>query len=214
MKKEFPTQLIVALFILLVGGSVLAGEYFLVKWYPRRKQQVAEETLKLLPYRSDALGIEMQVAAGIYGKVESFPGGVKILRPKFWGVGPSLTITSQPNPDHTFEFSPHTLAKWQTQGVYEEIPRYRYEHTKIMDRDAVLIRQYKNRSMLLTARVISPERIIEGDCTPGQADEDLYMQACEASVRSLKVAGPPPPVTATPGIQEIATPGTGATPTH
>lgn len=196
-------QLVFALAVLLLGGGVLGGEYFLAKWYPRHEQRVSEETLKLLPYRNDALGVEMQVAAGIYGKIEDFPGGAKILRPSFWTVGPSLTITSQPNPDRTFEFTPQILAKWQTQGTYEEIPRYRFDHTKISNRDAVLVGQWKDRAMLLTARIISSERIIQADCTPGRADEALYMQACEASLRSIKVSGPEPPPPPAPGVLEL-----------
>jgi hypothetical protein len=205
MKKEISTQLLFAFSTLIVGGGILVGEYFLVKWYPRHQQRVQEETLKLLRYRNESLGIDMQVAAGLYGKVESFPGGVRIMRPKFWSIPPSLTITSQPNPDGTFEFAPQILAKWQTQGVYEEIPRYHFERTRINKRDAVLIWQYKNRAMLLTARVISPERLIEIFCTPGREDEALFMQACEASVHTLKVAGPEPPAPAPP-IMELVSP--------
>jgi len=205
MKREISTQLLVALGIVLLGGGILGGEYFLVKWYPRHQQRVQEEALKLLPYRNDSLGIEMQVAAGLYGEVENFPGGVRITRPKFWSIPPSLTITSQPNPDGTFEFSPQIMAKWQTQGTYEDIPRYHFEHTRINNRDAILIWQYKNRAMLLTVRVISSERLIEMYCTPGREDEELFMQACESTVHTLKVAGPepPPPV---PLILELATP--------
>jgi len=208
MKREIPTQLVFALLIVLVGGAILAGEYFLVKWYPHHLRRVRDEALTLLPYRNDGLGIELQVAAGLYGKVESFPGGVKIRRPKFWSIGPSLTITSQFNPDGTYEFSPEILAKWQTQGTYEEIPRYRFQRAKIHNRDAVLIWQYKDRAMLLTARVISPDRIIEADCTPGRADETLFLEACEASVRTLKIAGPEPPAPAPP-VLELASPATG-----
>lgn len=197
------TQLLVGLAIVVLGGAALGGEYFLVKWYPRHRQRVADETLKLLRYRNDGLGIELQVAAGIYGKIQSFPGGVKIFRPAFWSLGPSLTITAQPNPDSAAEFSPQILAKWETQGVTEEIPRYHFEHTKINNRDAALIWQYKDRSMLLTAHVISPDRIVEADCTPGMADEDLFMEACGESLRTLKVAGPETPPPATPGLQEI-----------
>jgi hypothetical protein len=193
MKKAIPTQLIVALAIMLVGGGALGGEYFLVKWLPKHQERVREETLELMPYQNAALGVEMQIAAGLYGRVEDFPGGVRITRPKFWSIPPALTLTSQPNPDAVFEFSPEVLAKWQTQGVYQEIPRYHFERTKINNRDAVLIWQYANRAMLLTARVISPERIVEAACTPGREDEDLYMQACDESVRTLKVAGPEPP---------------------
>ena len=205
MKREISTQLLVALGIVLLGGGILGGEYFLVKWYPRHQQRVQEEALKLLPYRNDSLGIEMQVAAGLYGEVENFPGGVRITRPKFWSIPPSLTITSQPNPDGTFEFSPQILAKWQTQGTYEDIPRYHFEHTRINNRDAVLLWQYKNRAMLLTVRVISSERLIEMYCTPGREDEELFMQACEATVHTLKVAGPEPPPPAPP-VLEFAPP--------
>jgi hypothetical protein len=212
MKRQIPTQLILGLIVLVVGGAVLGGEYFLVKWYPHHQQRVTEKTLRLLPYRNDALGIEMQVAAGLYGKVDPFPGGVKITRPEFWSIGPSLTITSQPNPDQSAEFSPQVLAKWQTDGVYQEVPRYRFEHTKINNRDAVLTWQLKDRYMLETARVMSPERIVEADCTPGQADEDLYLQACDASLRTLKVAGPEPPPTPAPGVLELASPRAGTAP--
>jgi hypothetical protein len=197
------TQVWVALLIVLGGGGALGGEYFLVKWYPRHQQRMAEEALNLLPYRNDTLGVEMQVAAGIYGKVESFPGGVKIYRPKFWSIGPSLTITSQPNPDNAAEFSPQILAKWESLGAIEEIPRYHFERTKINDRDAALIAQFKDRAMLLTTHVISPERIVEVDCTPGLADEDLYLQACRRSVETMKVAGPVPPPQQPPELIDI-----------
>jgi hypothetical protein len=207
MKREIPGQLVVAAVILLGGGLLVGTEYLLVRWYPGHRQRMNQETLKLVPYSNAALGVELQVATGIYGKSEEFPGGVKIRRPKFWGIGPYLTLTSQPNPDKASEFSPEVLAKWQTQGAYQQIPRYHFEHTKINNRDAVLIWQIKGRAMMLTTRVISPDRLIEVTCTPGQEDEDLFMQACEASVRTLKVAGPEPAPTPTPGVEEIAIPG-------
>ena len=204
MKKETTIQLIVGLVIVLGGASFLGIEYFLVKWYPRHQLRVVENTLKQLPYRNAALGIEMQVAAGLYAKVADFPSGVRIERPKFWSVGPSLTITSQPNPDQTAEFSPEVLAKWQTRGTLEEIPRYQFDHRRINGRDAVLIWQFKGRSMLLTLRAISPERIIEANCTPGAADEMLFMRACEDSLRSLKILGAQSPTTPSTGIIELA----------
>jgi hypothetical protein len=145
----------------------------------------------------------MNVAAGLYGTVEDFPGGVKIQRSAFWSVGPSLTITSQPNPDQTAQFSQELLAKWETRGTLEEIPRYQFDHTKINGRDAVLIWQFKNRSMLLTLRAISPERIIEVNCTPGAADEMLLMRACEESLRSVKILGAESPQTPSTGIIEL-----------
>ena len=142
MKKRVPTQLIVGLAIVLIGAGVVGGEYTLVKWYPHHKQRVTEEVLTMQPYSNQSLGIDMQVASGIFGKADTFPGGVKIYRSKFMSIGSSLTITSQLNPDKNFDFSPQILAKWQTQGVYAEIPRFHFEHTKINNRDAVLIWQY------------------------------------------------------------------------
>ena len=203
MKKETSLQLIVGLVIVLGGAAFLGIEYFLVKWYPRHQQQMVEDALKQHPYRNAALGIEMQVAAGLYGKVEDFPGGVRIQRPKFWRVGPSLTITSQPNPEQTTEFSPEVLAKWQTRGTLEEIPRYQFDHRRINGRDAVLIWQFQGRSMLLTLRAISPERIIEANCTPGAADEMVFLRACEDSLRSLKILGAASPTTPSTGIIEL-----------
>ena len=200
-------QIIVAAAILIVGGAALAIEYGLVKWWPVHKENQTERLLSLHPYRNDGLGIEMQVASGIYGKVASFPGGVKIYRPRLIGAGPSITITSQPNPDHGFEFSPQTLAIWETEGVQKGIRDYRFEHAQIMKRDAALIWQYKNRRMLLTLREITPDRIIEANCNAGdESNESLYMQACESSLRTLRMAGPEPPEPAEPGIQEIPGP--------
>jgi hypothetical protein len=193
MKKEIPTQLIVGLGILLIGGGVLGGEFYLVKWLPRHREQVKAETLRPIPYKNEKLGIEMQIAAGLFGQVEEFAGGVRITRPKFMSIGPSITITSQPNPDGTFEFDPKALAKWQTDDLYQQLSRYRYSRTRINNRDAVLISQYRDRAMVLTARVISSERLIEISCNTGREDEDLYLQACEGTARTLKVAGPEPP---------------------
>src|SRR3990172_4381279 len=112
MKKGFSTHFFVALIVLIGGAGVLAGEYYLVNWLPKHREGERTEALRLLPYQNAALGVEMQVAAGLYGRVEDFPGGVRITRPKFSSIGPSLTLTSQPNPDGTFEFSPQIAAKW------------------------------------------------------------------------------------------------------
>jgi hypothetical protein len=205
MKTRIPTQLIVGLGILLVGGGIIGGEYLLVNWYPKHEAAVVERTLKLTPYTNEGLGVEMQVAAGINEKVETFSGGVKLFSPRFWSTGPSITITLLPNPDQSGEFNPQETAIWETDGVQHNLQRYQFEETRINDRDAVLIWQYKNHAMLLTARVISPDRIIQVDCTPGSADENLYMQACDESVRTMKVAGPPsPPPAATPGLEEVS----------
>jgi hypothetical protein len=205
MKKRLPTQLVVGLGILLIGGAIVGGEYLLVKGYPAHKAAVREKTLKAISYKNADLGIEMDVAAGIDGKVEPFAGGVRISSSRFWSVGPSLTITSQSNPDRNAEFSPQDLAKWETDGSLQLLPRYHFDRTRINDRDAVLIWQYKNREMQLTARIIAPDHLVEANCTPGSADEELYMAACDDSVKSIKVAGAaspsPPPMDM--GIDEV-----------
>jgi len=203
MKMRIPTQLIIGVSILIIGGGLVGGEYLLVKWYPGHVQRVNEEVLKQDPYHNDELGVDIQVARGLYGRVETFPGGVKISRRKFWSVGPSLTITSESNPDQTSVFAEEVLAKWQTKGALEDIPRYHFERTKIGNRDSVLIRQYKGRSMLLTGRILTPERIIEANCTPGAEDEVLYMQVCDETLASIKVADPETPPAAEPGVLEL-----------
>src|SRR5260370_33692493 len=137
MRKEIPGQLVVAAVILLAGGAFVFTEYFLVKWYPGHRERVNDKTLAPIHYSNADLGIDVQVASGIYGTVETFPGGVKIFRRTLLGVPPSLTITSELNPDKVREFSPEILAKWETQGVYQAITRYHFEHTKINNRDAV-----------------------------------------------------------------------------
>ena len=193
MAKRISTQFIVALGILLIGGGVVGGEYFLVRWYPGHKQRVAEGTLVMRPYHNDALGLDMQVAQGIFGKVESIPGGVKFSRFKFLSTGPSLTITAQPNPDKSFEFSPYLLAKWQTLGVTEDLPRYNFQRVQINKRDAALIWELKDHFMWETAHIMSPDRIVEAKCSPGSEDEALYLKACDESLRSIQLAGAFPP---------------------
>jgi hypothetical protein len=201
MKKQIPSQLILAVSILIIGGGLVGGEYLLVKWYPGHQHRVSEETLKQRPYHNDALGIDIEIANGLFGNVETFPGGVKISRSKFWSIGPSLTITSLPNPDQTWEFSPQVLATWESKGAVEDLPLYHLERTKINKRDAMLIRQLKGRTMHLTARIICRERIIEADCSCGGEDEVLYMEACDETLRTTKVAGAEPPTP--PSVVEL-----------
>jgi hypothetical protein len=203
MKNHVPTQLIVGLGILLVGAGIVVGEFLIVRWYPGHQIAVRQQTLDLVPFKNDGLGIEMQVAKGITEKVEPFSGGVRIYAPRVWGIGPTIKITSQPNPDNSSQFSPQITAVWQTDGVTHDLPRYHFEHTEINHRDAVLIWQYKDRSMVLTMRVIAPDRIVEAECNAGATDEDLYMLACDESFRTIKVAGPESVIPATPGVYEI-----------
>ena len=193
MKKRIPFQWILAVAILVIGGGLVGGEYLLVKWYPGHRQRVSDETLKPSPYHNEALGIDLQIAEGLNGKVETFPGGVRIARSKFWSLGPSLKITSQPNPDQNWEFSPEDLAKWESRGVTEDLPLYHLEHTKVNNRDAMMIRELKGRFMHLTARILSKDRIVEADCSTGGEDEALYTEACDQTLRSIKIAGPEPP---------------------
>jgi hypothetical protein len=202
MKKHIPIQLILAVSILIIGGGLVGGEYLLVKWYPGHQQRVSAETLKQRPYHNEALGIDLQIANGLYGDVETFPSGFKIRRAKFWSIGPSVTITSQPNPDQTWEFSPEVLAEWESKGAVEDLPLYHLEHTQINKRDAMLIRELKGRTMHLTARIICRERIIEADCSTGGEDEVLYMEACDETLRTLKAAGAEPPPTS--GVVELS----------
>lgn len=198
------TQLVVGVVILVAGGAFLGIEYFLMKWYPRHQLRVSQETLKLLPYQNDGIGVQMQVAAGLYGKVESFPNGIRVYRSRLWGAEPSLSITSQPNPDHAAEFSPQVLAIWETDGVTKGIRRYHFERTNIENRDSVLIWQPKDHIMNLTTRIITPDRIVVADCSVGGDDEALFMQACDESVRTMKIAGPEaPPKMPTGGVEEI-----------
>ncbi len=191
--KNIPTQLMVGLGILLIGGGIVGGEYCLVNWYPIHKQAVKEETLRATSYKNDALGFELQVAAGINKKAEPFAGGVRIFAPIFWAEGPSLTITSRPNPDQSAAFTPQDLAIWESDGVQHNFQRYDFQETRINSRNVVLIWQFKEKAMHITARVIAPDHIIEADCTPGTEDEALYLVACEESLRTIKVAGAPSP---------------------
>jgi hypothetical protein len=203
MKWKLPTQLKYALAILVLGGGTLAGEYIGVKWYPYYQGYASQKVMQLLPYHNSELGIDMQVAAGIYGKVDDFPGGVRIYRPKILGKGPSLTLTSQANPDHSDEFSPQLLAQWETKGTYQNIADYRFEQTKVQDRDAVFIWQSRGTSTLVTAHVISPDYIVEANCLTGASDVSLYLNACQASLQTIKVAGPAPKLKPVPGVLEL-----------
>lgn len=221
MMKKLSMQAKVALGIIVIGGAAILAEYVLVRWYPYYEGYKAKNALKLLPYQNKTLGINMKVAAGIYGKVEDFPGGAKIYRSHLFSEGPALIITSQSNPSDSSEFSPKLLAKWETAGTYQNIPGYRFEHTKIQGRDAALIWQSKEHAQvlptisfdssasspqLLTAHIISPDHIIEANCRPGSSDKSLFMRACKESIETIKVAGPMPKQKPVPGILELKNP--------
>lgn len=218
MMKKLSMQAKVAIGIIVIGGAAILTEYLLVKWYPYYEGIRADKALKLLPYQNKDLGIEMKVAAVLYGKVEDFPGGVKIYRSPLFSKGPQLIITSQPNPDNSDTFSPQLLAKWETAGTYQNIPGYQFDHTKIEGRDAALIWRSSEHAPLLpaisfssnvgspdllTAHIISPDHIVQANCKPGSSDNSLDMKACEESIKTIKVSGPMPKQKPLPGILEL-----------
>ena len=217
--KKLSMQMKFALGIILIGGGALAAEYVLVKWYPYYQGYKANKVLAALPYQNATLGVDMQVAAGIYGKVDDFPGGVRIYRSHLFSHGPVLIITSESNPNNADEFSPQLLAKWETAGTYQQIPDYRFEHMKIQGRDAAMIWQSSEHAkvlpaisfdvssaenaQLVTAHIISPDHIVQANCRPGSDDPALLLRACEESIQSIKVSGPPPQEMPQPGVLEL-----------
>jgi hypothetical protein len=219
MMKKLSMQAKFALGIILIGGSALLAEYILVKWYPYYQGYKANKALQLLPYQNKTLGIDMQVAAGIYGKVDDFPGGVRIYRSHLFSSGPTLIITSQSNPTNADEFSPQLLAQWETAGTYQNIPDYRFDHLKIQGRDAAMIWQSAEHAKvlpaisfdvsstdnptLLTAHIISSDHIVQANCRPGSGDPALFLRACEESIKSIQVSGPPPKEKPEPGVLEL-----------
>lgn len=193
-RKIFENKQRVLTYILLIGGAILlTAEYFVVRWYPGHEQRVTEAILNQLPYQNDGLGVQMQVAAGIYGKIETYPGGVKIYRPRLFGGGPSLIVTSEPNPTSASKFSPQYVADVETAGVRNQLAEYQVQNHTIHNRDALLIWQFNPRaqSMNVTARVIAPDRIVQAVCDTGSTKRNVYTQACDQSLLSIKVAGPP-----------------------
>ncbi|PYV16074.1 MAG: hypothetical protein DMG21_12785 [Acidobacteria bacterium] len=203
MKLPVSPQSVLALVILIGGGTLVGGEYLFVRWYPAHKQRMADQALTPVPYRNTGLGISLDVAKGICEKTGILPGEVRLSRPGLSGGGPSLTIKSGPNPDGASEFSPQAKAIWQSDGSTYKIPHYQYESTQVMGRDAVIIRRPRGGTMVEALHVISPTRIIEAECTPGNADAALHMQACDESWRTLKVEGPPSaPAAATEAVKK------------
>ncbi|HLI30169.1 MAG TPA: hypothetical protein VKV79_03585 [Terriglobia bacterium] len=186
-------QRTVTYILLIAGAIILGGEYFLVRWYPGHKRRVADAALQLLPYQNDGLGIQMKIAAGIYGKVEVYPGGIKIYRPSLFGKGPSITLTTQANTTGFSTFSPQTLADWETAGTQNELSGYEFEHLTINNRDAAMIWQYmpQTQSMQVTARIMAPDRILQAVCDTGNADQAIYTPACDESLKSIVLTGPP-----------------------
>jgi hypothetical protein len=183
----------VTIIILIAGAILLCGEYFTLRWYPSHKERVQQADLKLLPYQNNSLNLQMQVAAGIYGKVRASGTGIKIYRWRILGAGPSITITSQPNPSNGSQFSPVLLAQLETAGVREGLLGYQFQHMTLDNRDAYLVWQYDpiSRSMNVRAQVMAPNRVLNAACNTGSSDLDLYTEACEETLKSIQLSGPP-----------------------
>ena len=204
MKSRIPLQLAVTLAVLGIGAIFIATEYGLMHVAPRFREAAARRIYVLLPYRNDALGIEMEVAEGIYGQVKDFPGGVKISRPGLLGGGPSLIITSQINPGPASKFSPELLAKWEAAGTTQHIQGYRFEHTYINGRDTAVIWRQDGPSTVVTAHLIAPDRIVEVGCSSGPSNAEVLTQACESSIATIQILGPPsPPPESVPTILNL-----------
>jgi hypothetical protein len=199
------TQLIVALAIVLAGGGALGGEYLLVKWLPRHKQDVKDAAQQLLPYQNLGLGIEsMGVPAGLYSTVVDTPGGVRIYRTKFLGGGPWLTMTSQANPEGATDFSDDLLAQWEAIGANIGIMRYHFDHIQSNGHNIAIVWQLqRNNQMLMTAHLISADGILQMECSPGVEDEITYTEACESSAKSVKLSGPQLPAAKEPELYDL-----------
>ena len=176
-----------SIIISCIGVGLFLTQLLYLKYYSVYQDMRFEALSEEVPYEDFDLGIRMNIADGLYGEIETIPGGVRIRNNRLWRIGPSILISARPNPDRSDKFSPTLIAKWQTRGVYEEIPNYAFAHLRINDRDAVLIRMLQGRSMHMMGRIISEERIVEIDCTPGQEDETTYMKLCDQTIRSVKM---------------------------
>jgi hypothetical protein len=178
--------------ILVVGAILLSAEFLLIRWYPGHQERSQQQALKLFPYQNSAMGLQMDVAACLYGRVrDSGVKGIKISRWGLFGKGPSITISLKPN--SSAQFTPELIAQLETAGVRENLLGYQFQHVTLGSRDAILIWQYDehSRSMNVTAQVLAPDRMIEAVCNTGTGDQDLYTEACNESLKSIQLSGPP-----------------------
>jgi hypothetical protein len=178
--------------ILIAGAILLTSEFFLIRWYPGHKERAEQQALKLFPYQNSAMGLQMDIAAALYGKVRDGANQIKISRWSLFGKGPSITISLKPN--HSAQFTPQLLAQLETAGVRNDLLGYQFQHVTLGNRDAILIWQYDegSRSMNVTAQVLAPDRMIQAVCNTGSgSDQDLYTEACNESLKSIQLSGPP-----------------------
>ncbi|MGH9396026.1 MAG: hypothetical protein ACRD18_04160 [Terriglobia bacterium] len=180
--------------VIVVAAAIILGvEYVSVRWYPGHEQRVADAALKQLPYQNTGLGIQMEIASGIYGSVHDFAGGVKIYRSHLLGGGPAITITSAPNPDGASRFSDQRLAEIETAGTRNGLLGYQFQRLTLNGRDSYIVSQYDShsRSTNVTAHVMAPDRVVQAVCNTGSKSEEVFTQACNESLNSMKVSGPP-----------------------
>ncbi|MGH9328077.1 MAG: hypothetical protein ACRD2B_15515 [Terriglobia bacterium] len=179
--------------LVIIGVIVLGTETLLVRWYPGHKQRVEAAILRQLPYQNEGLGLQMQIAFGIYGKVQDYAGGVKIYRPGLFGGGPSITISMQPNTSGSAQFSAQYMADLETEGTRNELAGYQFQHLTVNGRDAVLIWDYdsQTQAMNVTARVMAPDRMVQAVCKTGYGHQGVLTRACDESLRSIQLSGPP-----------------------
>ncbi|MDE3181732.1 MAG: hypothetical protein KGM47_18965 [Acidobacteriota bacterium] len=180
--------------IIIIAAAIVVGiEYLSVRWYPAHKDREDNAALKLLPYQNSTLEIQMQIASGIYGSVKDFPGGVEIRRSRLFGSGPVLRITTAPNPESASTFDDKLMAKIETAGTMSGDPTYQFERLTLNGRDAYIVSRYdaNSKSTNVTEAVMAPDRIIQAVCNTGTHDEDVFTQACNESLKSMNVKGPP-----------------------
>lgn len=181
------------LIIVVVAALVLGAEYTVKRLYPIHEQRVEDAALKQWPYQKASLGLQMQVAVGIYGSVTDLANGVKIHRSRIFGGSPSITITLLPNPDGASQFSAKFLNQAESPGDASDLPGYQFQHVNLAGRDAYIITQPDPHSNTTTvsAGIIAPDRIIQAVCSTGGANQEVYTQACSESLNSIKLSGPP-----------------------
>jgi hypothetical protein len=191
MKVQISGQRKVTIGILVIGAALLSTEFFFIRWYPGHQERVQQGALKLFPYQNSAMGLQMDLAAALYGKVRDGGKDVTISRWKLFGKGPSVTISLKPN--SSSQFTPELLANLETQGVKNNLLGYQFQHLILGTRDAILIWQYdeRSRSMNVTAQVLAPDRMIQAVCNTGSGDQDLYTEACNETLKSIQLTGPP-----------------------
>jgi len=68
-----------------------------------------------------------------------------------------------------------------------------------------MIWQYmpQTQSMQVTARIMAPDRILQAVCDTGNADQAVYTPACDESLKSIVLAGPPSVLSPPPSLTSV-----------